>query len=518
MMQAPLRALVYARVSTDAQERDGTSLDTQERACLEYAEAAGWRVVECIRDAASGFSLDRTGIERVRQLLRQGAADIVVAYAVDRLSRNQNHIGVLFSEVEQAGARLECVTEKFEDSAMGRFILAARAFMAEVEREKITERTMRGKAERARSGRIPQGTGKGIYGYSYNRETGHREIDAYQAAVVQRIFERYADTQSYSAVSNELNGAGVPSMSGGRWYPLTIRRVLSNETYTGRFFYRRTKRVKGRRNGAGPAKYTVEKRPEADWILVSGSTPRIISDTLWQRVQEVLHDPDRAKRRPTPRYYPLRGRTRCGVCGSAMVGQTLTVKGHAYRYYRCRHAYDKNTGHSCTAKYVPGHALESAVWDEVKRVLSDPAVVLRELQRAATQDDDDDGIRHIEKDIKALEEREKRLVRLYSLGHIGEAAISDEAAGLSAQRQMLEQHVRSMKRPASIDIGELDEATLSRTCSAIRTWVDSATEDDQKLALEALQVHVEATRDSGTLSGYIPLDTSEFINEERSSP
>ena len=46
----PVRALVYSRVSTDAQERDGTSLDTQERACLEYAEAQGWHVIERIRD------------------------------------------------------------------------------------------------------------------------------------------------------------------------------------------------------------------------------------------------------------------------------------------------------------------------------------------------------------------------------------------------------------------------------------------------------------------------------------
>src|SRR5688500_16756784 len=96
--ETTMRAIVYSRVSTDAQERDGTSLDTQERAGLELAHAAGWSVVECIRDTASGFTLDRPGIARVRRLLRQGAADVVVPYAVDRLSRNQNHIGVLFDE------------------------------------------------------------------------------------------------------------------------------------------------------------------------------------------------------------------------------------------------------------------------------------------------------------------------------------------------------------------------------------------------------------------------------------
>ena len=55
---------------------------------------------------------------------------MLLSYAVDRLSRNQNHIGVVFDEVQQAGAQLEFVTERFEDTAIGRFILAARAFIA----------------------------------------------------------------------------------------------------------------------------------------------------------------------------------------------------------------------------------------------------------------------------------------------------------------------------------------------------------------------------------------------------
>lgn len=142
-----IRAIVYARVSTDAQERDGTSLETQVRACLDYASTAGWSVVATVRDAASGFSPERPGVERVRQAIRQGEAEVILAYAVDRLSRHQDHIGVLFDEAEGWGVKFEFVTERFEDTAIGRFILAARAFTAEVEREKIAERTMRGKAE-----------------------------------------------------------------------------------------------------------------------------------------------------------------------------------------------------------------------------------------------------------------------------------------------------------------------------------------------------------------------------------
>src|SRR5215212_8859344 len=244
-----MRAITYARVSTDAQERDGTSLDTQERACQEFARTQGWLVVESVRDAASGFSLDRPGIVRVRQLLRQGVADVVIAYAVDRLSRNQNQIGVMFDEIQQAGARLEFVTERFEDTAVGRFILAARAFVGEVEREKMSERTTRGKIERARSGRMPQGFGRGCYGYVYLPKLGRREIEPFQAEVVRRIFTRYTELRSFDRVSHELNEGGITTFEDRRWHPIGVKRVLQNESYIGRLVYRRTRWIKVRGQG-----------------------------------------------------------------------------------------------------------------------------------------------------------------------------------------------------------------------------------------------------------------------------
>ncbi len=64
-----------------------------------------------------------------------------------------------------------------------------------------------------------------------------------------------------------------------------------------------------------------------------------------------------------------------------MVGQTLTGGGRSYRYYRCRHAYDKNSGRECDAKYIRADVLEGAVWGEVMRVLLQPEMVVAELGR-----------------------------------------------------------------------------------------------------------------------------------------
>ena len=242
----PVKALVYSRVSTDAQERDGTSLVTQERACVRYAQAKGWVVAECIKDTASGSNLDRPGIERVRQLLGQGVVDVVLAYAVDRLSRKQIHIAVLLDDIEKVGATQEFVTEDFENTSVGLMILTLRAFVSEVEREKIAERTMRGKLERARSGRLPQGTGKGCYGYIYDRGTGKRTVMPEQSTVVRRIFDEFLSGTSIVRIANRLNDEGYTTFTGSKWHPATIYHMLRNDTYAGRSIFGRTTSIKVR--------------------------------------------------------------------------------------------------------------------------------------------------------------------------------------------------------------------------------------------------------------------------------
>ena len=128
-----MRAIVYARVSTDEQVREGISIETQELDCIDYAQAKGWTVTRVIRDVASGASLDRPGIEQARRAVRDGACEVLIAYAVDRLAREANYIGVLLDEAEQADVRLEFVPEDFDQTATGQFILAARVLVAEIE-------------------------------------------------------------------------------------------------------------------------------------------------------------------------------------------------------------------------------------------------------------------------------------------------------------------------------------------------------------------------------------------------
>lgn len=514
-----MRAITYARVSTDAQERDGTSLDTQERACLGFARQQGWLVIESVRDAASGFSLDRDGIERVRELLRAGAADVVISYAVDRLSRNQNQIGVIFDEIQQAGARLEFVTERFEDTAVGRFILAARAFIAEVEREKIVERTTRGKLERAKSGRIPQAFGRGCYGYVYNPATGQREIEPYQAEVVRRIFTRFTELRSFDRVCTELIRDGITTFDGGRWYPIGVRRVLENESYVGRLVYRRSRWIKTRGRDGKMHRKQIE-RPAEDQVEIVGASPQIVDEALWQRVQQILTDPERIRKSPTPsRTYELRGRTKCGVCGASMVGQTLKVKGRPYPYYRCRFAYDRLSGQRCDGRYVRAVDLEDGIWQEVTSVLSRPSVVYGEYQHARAAGQQNTGAEErerLEREIASLKDREKRLVRLYTFGEIDDDTVRSEGDELRRRRQMLEERVAALAPVEVSSAHAIDLDMLERACGLVRQWLENADTERRMMALEALQVAVTATRDAAEVSGVLPVEAPGFITDEPS--
>jgi len=170
-----------------------------------------------------------------------------------------------------------------------------------------------------------------------------------------------------------------------------------------------------------------------------------------------------------------------------MVGQILTANGRPYRYYRCRHVYDKNTKRSCTARYVRGDKLESAVWEEVGRALSDPGVVLQELENQAEAQVDLKEIARVESEIALLAEREERLVKLYTLGTISEQIVQKQSEEICRERAGLNQRLNNLQRRGGFNT-------------------------------QALQVSVEATASTATLTGILPLKAPEFIKDEQSYP
>ena len=506
-----LRAVIYSRVSTDAQERDGTSLDTQENACAEYAQSKGWIKVESIRDTASGANLDRPGMDRVRELLRHGLVDVVLSYAVDRLSRNQIHVAVLLDNIEKVGASLEFVTESFENTAVGRLILNVRAFSGEVEREKIAERTMRGKEARAKSGRIPQATGKGIYGYSYDRETGRRVIIPEQAKTVQRIFNDFLLYRSCNRVTTELNRDEIPSFGGGQWHPLTVRRILGNQTYTGRTIYRKTKAEKIFNPRTGKKSRRVITRDQKDWIEIPDATPRIISLETYEVTQKVLDDPNRNSRRENGSYN-LTGRIKCSLCSTPMVGHSQS-KGK-YKYYRCRRSYSGHREGTCESRYINQELLETTVMEQLANVLSDPDVILSEMHKYnAGLVENPGALDQIISELKSLSVKESRLAHLFVEGTISGKILSKEEKILKNKKSDLlkEKELHERNSDQSLDLDKVTEQ-LPLATNLIRTWIENAEGENTALLLDALDVHIRASKTGIQIRGNMPIVTEKDEN------
>src|SRR5439155_3899574 len=123
----------------------------------------------------------------LREAVRARAFDVVLVHDPDRLSRKLAHQLLLVEELERAGVRLEYFTTPREDTPEGRLLLNVKGVVAEYEREKIRERTTRGKKQKAREGHLPGGSCP--YGYrSDPTQPGGLGIHDDEARVVREMF------------------------------------------------------------------------------------------------------------------------------------------------------------------------------------------------------------------------------------------------------------------------------------------------------------------------------------------
>jgi site-specific DNA recombinase len=365
-----LHAGLYARVSTEDQaERYG--LGAQLRELRAHAAARGYIIdgTEFIDDGVSGATLDRPALRRLRTAIRDGAIQVVCIVDPDRFSRKLAHLLLLTEECERAQIRLEYLTTPRSDTPESRLLEHVKGVIAEYEREKIRERTVHGRLEKARRGlRV---AARAPYGYRLDpTHPGGLLIDEPTAAVVRRLFRECVDTgRSVRGLTRLLQAESIPAPKGGRWATSEVARILRSSTYAGQWAYGRV-----RREGT-----QTRRRDPADWIMVP--VPALVEPTQWAAAQaQLARNRQRHSGRPAAQPSLLRGLLRCGVCGRPMHGWTAHRGPRRYRYYRC--AGDDRlrvtTVTRCTA-LVPAATVDTAVWTAVSRLLQRPDLLAGRL-------------------------------------------------------------------------------------------------------------------------------------------
>src|SRR5918994_3219416 len=173
----PKRAILYARVSTEEQARSGYSLSQQLEALREHARLEGYSVVEEVLDRGqSGATLERPGMDRVRDLVSTGEVPIVLAQDRDRYAREPAHHYLLREEFKEHGCRLKALNDRGDDSPEGELTDGILDQLAKFERAKTRERTRRGKLRKAQQGKIVAGH-RPHYGFKYNATKDGYEVD-----------------------------------------------------------------------------------------------------------------------------------------------------------------------------------------------------------------------------------------------------------------------------------------------------------------------------------------------------
>jgi site-specific DNA recombinase len=164
-----MNVAIYARVSTDIQAEQGYSLGAQITDCTAKAKELGGTIIkEYVNDGYSGAYLERPALQDMREAIRSKMFQMVVCYDVDRLSRNLSHQLLVTEEIEKSGASLVFVKSDYQSTPEGRMFYAIKGAFAGYEREKIKERTARGKLAMMKQGKVVADSH--VYGYDFDKE------------------------------------------------------------------------------------------------------------------------------------------------------------------------------------------------------------------------------------------------------------------------------------------------------------------------------------------------------------
>lgn len=328
--------VIYARYSSHAQK--DASIEQQVEECLKFAQDEGITIVETYADrAVSGKTDRRPYFQKMMKDAEKGSFRYVVAWKSNRMGRNMLQAMLNEERLNEMGIRVLYTEEDFDDTAAGRFALRSMMNVNQFYSENMAEDIRRGLRDNAENCMVTNGTLP--FGYRRTPDLKY-ELDEPKDAIVREIFSRVACGEPFVDIAADLNARGITTARGRPWGKHSFHTLISNERYTGTYIY-------------------------GD-IRVPGGIPRIVSDELFYKVQEVL----KTKKNPQSRHrmngdYTLTGKLFCGKCKSPMVGMSGTSHtSEKHFYYACQ---KKRTEKACDKKNVQRDAIEEAVARAIKQ-------------------------------------------------------------------------------------------------------------------------------------------------------
>lgn len=373
-----MRAALYCRLSEEDRhkrtaEDDSESIQNQKAMLTQYAQEQGWEIYRIYSDD------DYTGSDRSRpafcQLLADAEArcfDVVVCKTQSRFTRElelvEKYLHGLFP---LWGIRFVSIVDHADtDSRGNKKSRQINGLVNEWYLEDLSENIRSVLTNRRQNG-LHIGS-SALYGYRRDPDRkGHLLPDPEAAAVVQEVFQRYAEGCGKTAIARMLNERGVPSPLEYKyqhgllprpqpapaptlWHYATIASMLTNPMYTGTM-------VQGRYGSVSYKSKQNRPRPPSAWYVVPGTHQGLISPALWQQTQALLQQ--RSRPFSTGQIGLFAGKARCLTCGRAM----RSCKSRGRHYLQCATHHVSKA--ACPGAFLSVAQLEATLCAELGRLL-----------------------------------------------------------------------------------------------------------------------------------------------------
>jgi site-specific DNA recombinase len=305
-------------------------------------------------------------------------------------------------------------------------------------------------------------------------------------------------------VAKRLTDDPIPTPRGGpRWNVASVRGILRSPVYTGTAYSERTRPVPARiRQSAlrpvGPG-HSHRPAPPEEWMAIP--VPAIISQETFAAAQaRMSRNTQMARRNNTAHESLLRGLVSCGQCQLACMGRPLPP---GYHYYLCRGRTDAlraARGERCTARFAPARALDELVWQDLCRILSEPALMTHALAPAHGGAWLPQALQARRKTLRdaltQLERQQARLLEVYLAEIIGRDEFERTRQEVTHTQHGLTQQLRQLEAQAQpqVDTAALAQG-LEAFCRRLQPTLDQLTFAQRRQLVELLIDHVIVTHD-----------------------
>ena len=282
-----MKVAAYCRVSTGSEEQLN-SLKNQTAFFEEYSAKQGYELFRIFADRGiSGkSSKNRPKYLEMLRCAERKEFDMLLVKDISRFARNTVDFLNGIRQLKQKGIEVRFLSANQTVLGESEFVLTVFAALAQEESYSLSKRIQFGKKIAAQKGRTPCC----VYGYTYADK--YKMIkDEVEAKIVNNIFEMYKSGDfGIRRIAHYLNENGIKAKRGGEWHFKSVRRILSNPIYTGRIVNNKS-RTEDFLAGIRVA------LPTEEHIVTIDENLRIVSDDIYDEVQEIIKEKNADKHR-----------------------------------------------------------------------------------------------------------------------------------------------------------------------------------------------------------------------------